>query len=141
MGNLYIHKLACASKRLARNFRRHARTSKRLARTPWRLASASQRLARASQMLARAELAVFWPGIYSDIEATRANCHICRVNAPSNPKLPPHEQPDLDFPFQQICADYMTLNGIPYLVTVDRLTGWPYVRRSRHNDAGANGTG
>ena len=88
-------------------------------------------------MYARAELSVFWPGLHADLEEVRAACNICRVNAPSNPKLPPHDPPKLDYPFQQICADYMTLNGIQYLVVVDRLTGWPDVRRSRHNDAGA----
>ena len=48
--------------------------------------------------------------------------------------MPPHDPPKLDYPFQQICADYMTLNGIQYLVVVDRLTGWP-----KHDDAGAKG--
>ena len=92
-----------------------------------------------TQMYARAELAVFWPNLHSDLEQIRADCATCRMNAPSNPKLPPHEPPQLDYPFQQICLDYMKLNGVPYLVTVDRLTGWPDVRRSRYDDAGAKG--
>ena len=33
----------------------------------------------------------------------------------------------------------MTVQGIPYLVTVDRLTGWPDVRRARGNDSGGLG--
>ena len=33
----------------------------------------------------------------------------------------------------------MTVQGIPYLVTVDRLTGWPDVRRARGNDSGGQG--
>ena len=40
-----------------------------------------------SQMYARAELSVFWPGLHADLEEVRAACNICRVNAPSNPKL------------------------------------------------------
>ena len=92
-----------------------------------------------SQMYARAELSVFWPGLHADLEEVRATCNICRVNAPSNPKLPPQDPPKLDYPFQQICADYMTLNGVQYLVVVDRLTGWPDVRRSKHDDSGAKG--
>ena len=31
----------------------------------------------------------------------------------------------------------MSLNGIHYLVTVDRLTGWPDVRRAKGQDMGA----
>ena len=92
-----------------------------------------------SQMAARAEIAVFWPGIHADLERIRNECKQCRQNAPSNPKLPPHSQPTLDFPFQQICADYMAINGVPYLVTVDRLTGWPDVRRATSSDSGGAG--
>ena len=92
-----------------------------------------------TQMNARADTSVFWPGISNDIERIRASCKVCIENAPSNPKLPPHEPPVLDYPFQKIVADYMSLNGIPYLVTVDRLTGWPDVRRSKHVDSGSGG--
>ena len=92
-----------------------------------------------SQMTARAETAVFWPGIYADLQRIRQDCKICRHNAPSNPNLPPHPPPNLEFPFQQICSDYMSLNGVPFLVTVDRLTGWPDVRRARNNDSGGQG--
>ena len=52
--------------------------------------------------------------------------------------MPPHNPPDLQFPFQQICRDYVTVNGIPYLVIVDRLTEWPSVQRSRNNDSGSS---
>ena len=90
-------------------------------------------------MAARAQTSVFWPNMYEDLETTRNNCRICRQIAPSNPKLPPHEPPALDFPFQQVCSDYMTLNGTPYLITVDRLTGWPDVRRAKNEDAGGSG--
>ena len=92
-----------------------------------------------TQMQARADLAVFWPGIREDMEQTRAKCAVCRRNAPSNPSMPPHNPPDLQFPFQQVCGDYMTVNGVPYLVIVDRLTGWPSVQRSRNNDSGSTG--
>ena len=90
-------------------------------------------------MQARAELSVFWPGLYSDLVDIRANCGICRMNAPSNPKLPPHIPTKADYPFQKICSDYMSLNGVPYLVTVDRLTNWADVRRARNKDSGAKG--
>ena len=90
-------------------------------------------------MYARAELSVFWPGLHTDLEQIRADCVTCRVNAPSNPKLLPHQLPQPDYPFQQICCDYLSLNGVPYLVTVDRMTGWPDVRRAKNNEAGSRG--
>ena len=31
------------------------------------------------------------------------------------------------YPFQLICADYCSYKGIPYLVIVDRFSGWPTV--------------
>ena len=89
-----------------------------------------------TQMLARAENSIFWPGLHTDLEEVRLNCRTCRVNAPSMPKLPPHEPPQPDYPFQMICSDYLFLEGIPYLITVCRLTGWPDVRRSKHADSG-----
>ena len=90
-----------------------------------------------TQMYARAEISVFWPGLHTDLEKIRADCVTCRVNAPSNPKLPPHQPPQPDYPFQQICCDYLNLNGVPYLVTVYRMKGWPDVRRAKNNEAGS----
>ena len=92
-----------------------------------------------SQMFARAEIAVFWPNLHSNLESVRAACTTCRVNAPSQAKLPPVDPPTADFPFQYICSDYMSLNGIHYLVTVDRLTGWPDVRRAANSMSGSSG--
>ena len=92
-----------------------------------------------SQMVARADLAVYWPNMHQDLVQVRNDCATCRQNAPSNPNLPPHDQPDLEFPFQQVCADYMSLNGIPYLVVVDRLTGWPSVLRAKNSEGGSAG--
>ena len=76
-----------------------------------------------SQMYARAECSIFWPGMHADIENMRNKCDICRINAPSMPKMPPHTPEPAEYPFQKICCDYMSLNGVSYLVTVDRLTG------------------
>ena len=67
-----------------------------------------------SQMFARAEIAVFWPNLHSDLESVRAACATCRINAPSQAKLPPVDPPNADFPFQYICSDYMSLNGVNY---------------------------
>ena len=92
-----------------------------------------------TQMYARAEKSVYWPGLYKDLERVRAECQACRINAPSNPRLPPVDPPRVDYPFQEICCDYMSLNGVPYLVTVDRCTNWPDVRRARGENRGSRG--
>ena len=92
-----------------------------------------------AQMYARAESSVYWPGLYKDLEKVRNECQTCRTHAPSNPKLPPVDPPKMDFPFQEVCCDYMSLNGTPYLVTVDRCTNWPDVRRARGENRGAQG--
>ena len=34
-----------------------------------------------------------------------------------------------DYPFQHICADYFSLNGVSYRVYVDRYSGWQSVIR------------
>ena len=65
-----------------------------------------------SQMFSRAEHSVFWPGMCADIEEKRANCVTCRTQAPSLPKLPAHEPPEVKYPFQQICSDFMSLKGL-----------------------------
>ena len=48
-----------------------------------------------SQMVARADLAVYWPNMHQDLVQVRNECATCRLNAPSNPNLPPHDQLDL----------------------------------------------
>ena len=92
-----------------------------------------------SQMWSRAETSVFWPGLSVDIDRRRKSCRTCREIAPSLPNLPPHTPQDPEFPFQEICSDYFKLEGSTYLVTVDRLTGWPDVRQTSRGLGGAKG--
>ena len=92
-----------------------------------------------TQMGSRAETAVFWPGISGDIEDRRGNCNTCRTVAPSQAKLPPSPLIDPEYPFQEICSDFFQLEGSNYLVTVDRLTGWPDVRKMGGHVRGARG--
>ena len=89
-----------------------------------------------STMLARAQSSVFWPGITNDIRQTRSRCKQCHQNAPSNPNAPPITPIPPAYPFQCLCADYFTHQGVPYLVLVDRYSNWPIAEKATD---GANG--
>ena len=88
-----------------------------------------------SSMIARAEASVFWPGITQDIHKIRDNCFRCNRNAPSHPNMPPVPPILPEYPFQSICADYFTLEGVGYLVVVDRYSNWPSVQKAGKGDA------
>ena len=72
-----------------------------------------------SGMMARAASSMYWPGMTSDINTTRAHCAECNGNAPSQPHLPPTTPETPDRPFSSICADYFHHAGSCYLVVVD----------------------
>ena len=59
----------------------------------------------------RAEQAVYWPGLWSEIEMKRSECSTCQKIAPSQAKLPPVEPVVPNYPFEHACVDYMSLNG------------------------------
>ena len=80
-----------------------------------------------SSMTARASSSVWWPGITADIERVRQNCSSCDRVAPSQPAAPPSQLPSPDYPFQQICSDFLTYGGHSYLIIVDRFSSWPSV--------------
>ena len=82
-------------------------------------------------MTHRAQSSVFWPGITTDLAATRANCRCCDRNAPSQPKMPPTEPHIPTTPFEALAADYFHLQGSYYLVIGDRLSGWTEVKAVR----------
>ena len=75
-------------------------------------------------MLERATQAVFWPGLYQDLEETRAQCNPCNERAPSQAALPPSPIASPEYPFQMIVADYFSLKSKSWLVVADRFTGW-----------------
>ena len=78
-------------------------------------------------MKARAKDAVYWPGMYSDIEEFKKNCLTCRNIQPSqvhNTSFPPRIP---SMPFESLVADYFDLSGKRYLVIADRLSGWTEV--------------
>ena len=71
-----------------------------------------------SSMLHRAAQTVFWPGYTADIEKRRAGCHVCNTIAPSQQQVPVEQSELPTTPF-----NFFDLAGIPYLVTVHRLSG------------------
>ena len=77
-----------------------------------------------SGMINRAEQSVFWPHITTDIEKMRAMCRTCVRNSPSQPAGKPVPPPSPSYPFQMLATDYCHLNGVNYLVIVDRYSGW-----------------
>ena len=77
-----------------------------------------------SGMVNRAEQTVFWPGITTDINRTRAMCRTCVRNAPSQPAGTPVAPPSPSYPFEMVVADYCHLNGMNFLVMADRYSGW-----------------
>ena len=94
-----------------------------------------------SQMNNRASECVFWPGITSDIQAVRARCTTCNVNAPSQSKLPPADPYIPTAPFQAVASDYFQFQGKSYLLTVDRFSNWPDLREAAAHSANAGSEG
>lgn len=75
----------------------------------------------------RAADSIFWPGISVDISRTRNECEDCHRIAKSNAMEPPPDISLPEYPFQQICSDYLTHLSSNYLVMVDRYSNWPIV--------------
>ena len=94
-----------------------------------------------SQMQNRASECVFWPGITSDIQASRNRCSTCDINAPSQSKMPPADPFIPTSPFQAVATDYFQLQGKSYLLTVDRFSNWPDLREATAHtpNAGVDG--
>ena len=86
-------------------------------------------------MKRRANTSVYWPGLSSAIATRRQTCLGCDEHAPSQPAEPIIQTPSPEWPFQQICMDYFSLDVYSYLVTVDRFSGWPCVYHMKKGDA------
>ena len=83
-------------------------------------------------MRQRAADSVYWPGLNSDLRKIRSKCSTCNEIAPSQSKEPLILLPQPNYPFEQICADYMSLSGHNYLSVVDRYSGWPIIYHYPH---------
>ena len=64
------------------------------------------------------------------------DCGGCNERAKSNAMLPPSDVPAPEYPFQQICSDYLHSHGKDYVVIVDRYTNWPIVFQSKGGASG-----
>ncbi|KAF4528565.1 hypothetical protein B566_EDAN014778 [Ephemera danica] len=81
---------------------------------------------RLATMRARAQEAVYWPGLSVQLATAIDNCVTClkRKNSRVEP-LMPSETPA--YPWERVSIDVADINGIHYLVTVDRFSRFPEV--------------
>ena len=82
-------------------------------------------------MSLRAKASVWWPGMFEDLSKVREKCKQCIIDAPTQLNAPLEPLLDVQYPFQQMCGDYMQVAGYAYLVLVDRYSGWPTVIRAQ----------
>ena len=77
----------------------------------------------------RAKEAVYWPGIYQDIDKVVGHCSVCKENANAQVKCPmiPLDVPPI--PWYTVGADLFYLNGKWYLLVSDYYSKAPFLRR------------
>ena len=56
-------------------------------------------------------------------------------------QVPTEQSGEARMPFESIAADYFDLNGVHYLVTVDRLSGWLDVTRAASGNSASGAAG
>ncbi len=89
-----------------------------------------------SAMTSKAEVLIYWPGITSDNQATRANCSQCNRMAQSQAALPPTSPLLSVYPFQCICWDFFHYKGCNYVVIIDSYSNWPIVEIAKDGATG-----
>ena len=82
-----------------------------------------------THMSERARATLFWPGMSKHITEMRERCTTCWKLSPSQPFQPPADPTIPSTPFEAIAADYCTVGGYHYLITVDRFSNWPEVTK------------
>ena len=92
-------------------------------------------------MSERAKRTVFWPGITDALRQTREQCESCCKLAPSQPHLPPVTPHIPTTPFEAVAADYCTIGGHYYLITVDRFSNWPDIMQVVQNSRNSGAAG
>ncbi|KAF6030025.1 hypothetical protein EB796_011680 [Bugula neritina] len=79
---------------------------------------------RVTKCIEKAKNAVYWPGYTNQITDAVDSCEVCHENARANAKtiLEQYEIPE--YAMQSISIDIVQLEGVEYLVTVDRYSKW-----------------
>lgn len=80
-------------------------------------------------MKKRAAELFFWPGMANNIKQHVQLCDPCQIYAPSKPKQPPTAALPAAEPMDHLSADLFDAAGKPYLVIVDRFSGFPFVEK------------
>ncbi|KAK6181256.1 hypothetical protein SNE40_009148 [Patella caerulea] len=75
--------------------------------------------------LRRARQTVYWPGLTSDVRTTVEACEQCQLHLPSQTREPLERDPLPHRPFEEIAADFFSIDGNHCLAVVDRYSGWP----------------
>ena len=83
----------------------------------------------------RARVAVFWPGITSDLLQTAQSCKVCQTFSRSQQceTLMPHEVPQ--GPWEKLGVDFFEFHSTTYLLIADYYSSFPVVRRVRSTNA------
>ena len=68
----------------------------------------------------------FWPWLKNDIVQVVGNCKECVLHLQSLPREPCIHT-EATWPFEAVSVDLGQLDGIYYLICVDRFSGWPLV--------------
>ena len=89
-------------------------------------------------MKARANISVYWPGMDGQMREYKNNCADCLKHSPSQRAEPLILTPSPEWPFQQVCADYLEINGHAYLSIVDRFSGWLCIFHLKPNQRSAD---
>jgi hypothetical protein len=76
----------------------------------------------------------WWPGMMNEVEIACANCPACIRHKPSLVREPMTPPPTAFAPMSHVGADLFDYKGQPWLVMVDRFSGWPFVAKMRGSD-------
>ena len=82
-----------------------------------------------SSMLSNARSRYFWPGLDAAVTQLRKQCSKCNEQSPSQPAEPLIYSKSPEVPFEQVVADFFSLEGHSFLAYADRYSGWLEVER------------
>jgi hypothetical protein len=76
----------------------------------------------------------WWPGMMNEIEIACAACSVCTKYRPSQTRELMTPPPRPYAPMSHVGADLFDYKGKPWLVMVDRYSGWPFVEKMKGSD-------